>query len=130
MELGPAPRKHAPPQAVYPRRLMGVWGFYRATWSIPGRIFGAVLFLTKTKLTPIICPRGLGDRTGITLYHNERLRYMQTVDKLTVHVVVDNITDMLSTRPKHVASELRILMAAGMTELAGEASVRPTMGCA
>ena len=26
MELGPAPRKHAPPQAVYPRRLMGVWG--------------------------------------------------------------------------------------------------------
>ena len=38
---GPAPRKHAPPQAVYPRRLMGVWGFYRATWSIPGRIFGA-----------------------------------------------------------------------------------------
>ena len=31
MELGPAPRKHAPPQAVYPRRLMGFWGFYRAT---------------------------------------------------------------------------------------------------
>ena len=26
MEPGPAPRKHAPPQAVYPRRLMGVWG--------------------------------------------------------------------------------------------------------
>ncbi len=43
MELGPAPRKHASPQAVYPRRLMGVWGFYRATWSIPGRIFGAGL---------------------------------------------------------------------------------------
>ena len=38
---GPAPRKHAPPQAVYPRRLMGVWGSYRATWPIPGRIFGA-----------------------------------------------------------------------------------------
>ncbi len=38
---GPAPRKHAPPQAVYPRRLMGVWGFYRAAWPIPGRIFGA-----------------------------------------------------------------------------------------
>jgi len=29
MELGPAPRKHAPPQAVYPRRLMGVWGLLR-----------------------------------------------------------------------------------------------------
>ena len=39
---GPAPRKHAPPQAVYPRRLMGVWGGYRATRPIPGRIFGAV----------------------------------------------------------------------------------------
>ena len=26
MEPDPAPRKHAPPQAVYPRRLMGVWG--------------------------------------------------------------------------------------------------------
>ena len=46
---------------------------------------------------------------------------MQPVDRLTVHVVVDNITDMLSSRPKHVASELRVLMAAGMTELAGEA---------
>ena len=55
---------------------------------------------------------------------------MQPVDKLTVHVVVDNTTDMLSSRPKHVASELRVLMAAGMTELAGEGSVRPTMGCA
>ena len=50
---------------------------------------------------------------------------MQIVDKLTVHVVVDNITDMLSTRPKHVASELRVLMAAGMTELAGEALFGP-----
>jgi len=36
-------------------------------------------------------------------------------------VVVDNTTDMLSSRPKHVASELRVLMDAGMTELAGEA---------
>ena len=46
---------------------------------------------------------------------------MQPVDKLTVHVVVDNTTDMLSSRPGHVTSELRVLMAAGMTELAGEA---------
>ena len=38
---GPAPRKHAPPQAVYPRRLMGVWGGCCATRPIPGRIFGA-----------------------------------------------------------------------------------------
>ena len=46
---------------------------------------------------------------------------MQPVDRLTVHVVVDNTTDMLSSRPKHIASELRILRDAGMTELAGEA---------
>ena len=46
---------------------------------------------------------------------------MQPVDRLTVHVVVDNTTDMLSSRPGHVTSELRVLMAAGMTELAGEA---------
>ena len=29
MEPGPAPRKHAPPQAVYPRRLMGSGGLSR-----------------------------------------------------------------------------------------------------
>ena len=46
---------------------------------------------------------------------------MQLVDKLTIHVVVDNTADMLSSRPKHVASEVRVLMDAGMTELAGEA---------
>ena len=46
---------------------------------------------------------------------------MQPVDRLTVHVVVDNTTDMLSSRPKHIASELRVLRDAGMTELAGEA---------
>ncbi len=46
---------------------------------------------------------------------------MIQVDKLTVQVVVDNTTDMLSSRPGHVTSELRVLMAAGMKELAGEA---------
>ena len=45
---------------------------------------------------------------------------MQPVDQLTVHVVVDNSTDMLSSRPDHVASELRVLMEAGMQELTGE----------
>ena len=39
---------------------------------------------------------------------------------LTVSVVVDNTTDMLSTRPPYVTSELRVLFAAGMRELAGE----------
>lgn len=46
---------------------------------------------------------------------------MRQVDKLTVQVVVDNTTDMLSSRPAHVTSELRVLMAAGMKEMAGEA---------
>jgi 7,8-dihydropterin-6-yl-methyl-4-(beta-D-ribofuranosyl)aminobenzene 5'-phosphate synthase len=46
---------------------------------------------------------------------------MKQADKLTVQVVVDNTTDMLSSRPGHVTSELRVLMAAGMKELAGEA---------
>lgn len=46
---------------------------------------------------------------------------MRQVDELTVHVVVDNTTDMLSSRPDHVASELRVLREAGMQELTGEA---------
>ncbi|MCZ6451675.1 MAG: MBL fold metallo-hydrolase [Deltaproteobacteria bacterium] len=46
---------------------------------------------------------------------------MRAVDKLTVHVLVDNTTDMLSSRPAHVIPELRVLMEAGMEELAGEA---------
>jgi len=45
---------------------------------------------------------------------------MLQVDSVSVSVVVDNTTDMLSTRPPHVASELRVLMAAGMRELTGE----------
>src|SRR5271157_2018353 len=40
-EPGPVPRKHAPPKAVYPRRLMGVWGLCAPAGVCPGRIFGA-----------------------------------------------------------------------------------------
>jgi 7,8-dihydropterin-6-yl-methyl-4-(beta-D-ribofuranosyl)aminobenzene 5'-phosphate synthase len=46
---------------------------------------------------------------------------MRQVDELTVHVVVDNTTDMLSSRPAHVVSELHVLREAGMQELRGEA---------
>jgi 7,8-dihydropterin-6-yl-methyl-4-(beta-D-ribofuranosyl)aminobenzene 5'-phosphate synthase len=46
---------------------------------------------------------------------------MQQVDELIVHVVVDNTTDMLSSRPAHVASELHVLREAGVQELTGEA---------
>ena len=45
---------------------------------------------------------------------------MLQVDSVTVSVLVDNTTDMLSTRPPRVASELRVLIAAGMRELTGE----------
>jgi 7,8-dihydropterin-6-yl-methyl-4-(beta-D-ribofuranosyl)aminobenzene 5'-phosphate synthase len=45
---------------------------------------------------------------------------MRQVDSLTVSVVVDNTTDMLSSRPTHVSSELRVLMVAGMQEMNGE----------
>jgi len=45
---------------------------------------------------------------------------MRQVDSLTVSVVVDNTTDLVSARPPHVTSELRVLFAAGMRELAGE----------
>lgn len=45
---------------------------------------------------------------------------MRPINKLTVEVLVDNTTDMLSSRPAHVDSELQVLMEAGLTELAGE----------
>src|SRR5580765_1351520 len=45
---------------------------------------------------------------------------MLEVDSITVSVVVDNTTDMLSSRPSHVASELQVLLTAGMAELTGE----------
>ena len=53
---------------------------------------------------------------------------MQAVDALTVSVVVDNSSDMLSTRPAHIASELRVLISAGMQELTGEGLCWRTMG--
>ena len=45
----------------------------------------------------------------------------QPVDRLEVQVLVDNVTDQLSTNPDHVHSELTCLMKAGMTEWSGEA---------
>jgi 7,8-dihydropterin-6-yl-methyl-4-(beta-D-ribofuranosyl)aminobenzene 5'-phosphate synthase len=45
---------------------------------------------------------------------------MKKIDKITVDVLVDNTADMLSTRPPHFTSELRVLMDAGMEEMAGE----------
>lgn len=46
---------------------------------------------------------------------------MRPVDKVTVHVLVDNNTDMLSSRPPYVMSERRVLVEAGMMEVTGEA---------
>ena len=44
---------------------------------------------------------------------------MQTVDALTVSIVVDNSSDMLSTRPPHIASELRVLMSFSINSWTG-----------
>jgi len=43
------------------------------------------------------------------------------VERLDVRVLVDNVTDQLSTNPAGVQSEFAALMTAGMTTIAGEA---------
>jgi 7,8-dihydropterin-6-yl-methyl-4-(beta-D-ribofuranosyl)aminobenzene 5'-phosphate synthase len=43
----------------------------------------------------------------------------QAVDRVVVQVLVDNVTDSLSTVPSNVVHEWRALVRAGMTELAG-----------
>lgn len=45
---------------------------------------------------------------------------VRPVEKLTVQVLVDNVTDSLSSRPADVLSERAVLMLAGMKEVAGE----------
>ena len=45
---------------------------------------------------------------------------MKQLDNLTVNALVDNTTDMLSTRPAYITSELCVLMDAGMNEMAGQ----------
>ncbi|MEW6145718.1 MAG: MBL fold metallo-hydrolase [Thermodesulfobacteriota bacterium] len=45
---------------------------------------------------------------------------MRTADEISVDVLVDNTADMLSTRPAYFTPELRVLMDAGMKEMAGE----------
>lgn len=45
----------------------------------------------------------------------------EPVDRLEVQVLVDNVTDALSTNPDNVHSERACLMKAGMTEWSGEA---------
>lgn len=46
---------------------------------------------------------------------------IREIEALTVDVLVDNTTDLLSSRPDHVHSELRVLMEAGMGVLEGQA---------
>jgi hypothetical protein len=48
---------------------------------------------------------------------------MQEVDAITVSLLVENTIDMLSTRPAHIASELRVLLSADMQELTGEGAL-------
>jgi 7,8-dihydropterin-6-yl-methyl-4-(beta-D-ribofuranosyl)aminobenzene 5'-phosphate synthase len=46
---------------------------------------------------------------------------LQPVERLDIQVLVDNVTDHLSTNPEGVQSEFDRLLAAGLTEIAGEA---------
>lgn len=46
---------------------------------------------------------------------------MREIDRLTIDVIVDNTTDMLSSRPAYFTPELRVLLEAGLQEMAGEA---------
>lgn len=45
---------------------------------------------------------------------------LQSVDKLQIQVLVDNVTDSLSTVPKNVTHEMAYLRSNGMEELSGE----------
>src|SRR5689334_13606829 len=45
---------------------------------------------------------------------------LQSVDKLEIHVLVDNLTDNLSTVPNDVIHEIAYLRKHGMKELSGE----------
>ncbi len=47
------------------------------------------------------------------------MKDLKSVDQIEVQVLVDNVTDSLSTVPKNVTLEWRALMKAGMRELAG-----------
>lgn len=47
------------------------------------------------------------------------MKELKPVDQIEVQVLVDNVTDSLSTVPKNVTLEWRALMKAGMRELAG-----------
>ena len=45
---------------------------------------------------------------------------LQAVDKVEIHVIIDNATDSLSSIPAHAESEFAYLARNGMRELAGD----------
>ena len=45
---------------------------------------------------------------------------LQAVDKVEIHVIIDNTTDSLSSIPTHAESEFAYLARNGMRELAGD----------
>ena len=44
---------------------------------------------------------------------------LQAVDNLEIHIVVDNLTDSLSTTPRHVETEFSYLKRRGMRVISG-----------
>ncbi len=50
----------------------------------------------------------------------ERMNSLKPVDRLEVHILVDNATDSLSSVPRHVESEFSYLHRKGMRVLSGQ----------
>jgi hypothetical protein len=74
--------------------------------------------------SPLACSKNLcRHESDVEIYIGARSVQIRThwmLDALTVSVIVDNSTDMLSSRPPHIALELQVLISAGMQELTGE----------
>jgi 7,8-dihydropterin-6-yl-methyl-4-(beta-D-ribofuranosyl)aminobenzene 5'-phosphate synthase len=51
---------------------------------------------------------------------------LEPVDSVELHVIVDNVTDSLSTTHAHAETEFAYLARRGMAELAGDALVSPS----
>jgi 7,8-dihydropterin-6-yl-methyl-4-(beta-D-ribofuranosyl)aminobenzene 5'-phosphate synthase len=52
---------------------------------------------------------------------NDAARDLRAVEQLTIQVLVDNVTDGLSTNPSHVHSEMQVRASGGMEVLSGQA---------
>ena len=54
---------------------------------------------------------------------------LKPVDRVEIHILVDNATDSLSSVPKHVETEFSYLHRKGMRVLSGNAFAAPVTAC-